>query len=92
METISVTGKYSAMINSYLGRRLYNARVLRGVGRKQLGNRVGVSYQQIQKYEKGINKISAERLFEFAVILELPIAYFYYNLEMVFDSKKHEVD
>jgi transcriptional regulator with XRE-family HTH domain len=43
----------------------------------ELGRRIGVTFQQLQKYEHGINRISAGRLYEISVVLDLPIAHFF---------------
>ncbi|WP_208439632.1 helix-turn-helix domain-containing protein [Bartonella grahamii] len=44
---------------------------------KQLGSHLGVTFQQIQKYEKGLNRVSARRLQEIAHILDVPVSFFY---------------
>jgi len=62
--------------NRKLGRALKEARQLRGMTQTQLGAAVGVSYQQIQKFENGASRISAERLDRFAHILKVPLSYF----------------
>lgn len=56
-------------------------RVQRGMSQSTLAKTLGVSFQQVQKYEKGINRISAGRLLKMARALEVPIAYFYAGLE-----------
>lgn len=43
----------------------------------KLGDQVGLTFQQIQKYERGMNRIGASRLYEFSTILEVPISYFF---------------
>ena len=55
-----------------------------------LGNKIGVSFQQIQKYEKGNNKISAERLYELAEVLSTNLDYFYYGVGLS-TSNKNEI-
>jgi transcriptional regulator with XRE-family HTH domain len=52
-----------------------------GMSQERLGELLGLTFQQVQKYEKGINRIGAGRLFEVAGILGVPIAYFYENVE-----------
>nr|WP_244979456.1 helix-turn-helix transcriptional regulator [Bartonella queenslandensis] len=47
-----------------------------GISQKQLGNHLGVTFQQIQKYEKGLNRVSARCLQEIADILDVPISFF----------------
>ncbi|MCW2308847.1 helix-turn-helix domain-containing protein [Rhodobium gokarnense] len=60
-----------------LGRRLREARIMRGCTQKDIGAFAGVSFQQIQKNEKGLNQISAERLYRISQRLKLPITYFF---------------
>ena len=52
-------------------------RTLLGVTQEQLGNAVGLTFQQIQKYESGANRIGASRLFEFSQILGVPVSFFF---------------
>lgn len=75
-------------IDEYIGQRLRVGRNLRGVSQMKLAEDSDVSFQQIQKYELGKNRISASRLFEFARILEFPITYFY---EGLFDGKQRDL-
>jgi transcriptional regulator with XRE-family HTH domain len=60
-----------------MGRRLRLMRIERGLSQTNLGDRVGITFQQIQKYENGSNRISAARLKEFAEILSAPLSYFF---------------
>lgn len=60
-----------------LGLRLREARIMRGYSQEDLGDFAGVSYQQIQKNEKGQNRISAERLFRISQYLKMPIDFFF---------------
>ncbi|MBX4335244.1 helix-turn-helix domain-containing protein [Bartonella raoultii] len=60
-----------------VGKKMRFKRKMLKMSQKQLGRSLGVSFQQIQKYEKGINRVSAGRLKEIADILEVPIAFFY---------------
>lgn len=63
--------------DSHVGRRLRAARTLAGISQTRLGEAVGLTFQQIQKYEKGMNRIGASRLQQFAHILNVPPAYFF---------------
>ncbi len=58
--------------------------MLIGMSQEKLGELLGLTFQQVQKYEKGINRIGAGRLFEMARILDVPIDYFYEDV-----SKHH---
>ena len=54
-------------------------RVLLGMSQERLGDRLGLTFQQVQKYEKGANRIGASRLWELSKILDVPIGFFYEN-------------
>ncbi len=64
-------------IDAAVGKNLQNIRVLRGVSQSDLGSQVGVTFQQIQKYEKGVNRVSASKLVEMADALDVAIADFF---------------
>ena len=51
--------------------------MLIGMSQERMGDHLGLTFQQVQKYEKGINRIGAGRLFEIARILEVPVDFFY---------------
>ncbi|MEL6282330.1 MAG: helix-turn-helix transcriptional regulator [Pseudomonadota bacterium] len=72
-------------IDAHIGMRLRQRRWLLGLTQQQLGDRVGIKFQQVQKYETGQNRISASRLWELARAVEVRIAYF-------FDGLGHEVE
>lgn len=63
----------AAALNARIGRRLAYYRSLRGISQTRLGEEVGVSFQQIQKYERGKNRVSASMLQMFAQILDVPV-------------------
>jgi transcriptional regulator with XRE-family HTH domain len=69
------------IVYKYIGNRIYELRLACGVSRKVLGKKIGVTQQQCQKYEAGINKISAGRLVLIAKALNTPIDYFYKNAD-----------
>jgi transcriptional regulator with XRE-family HTH domain len=60
-----------------VGRRLRQRRTLLGMSQGRLGGLLGVTYQQIQKYERGANRIGSSRLHDLARILGVPVAYFF---------------
>lgn len=64
-------------VDVHVGRRLRARRILLGMSQESLGDAVGVTFQQIQKYEKGLNRIGSSRLYEFSRILNVAIAYFF---------------
>jgi transcriptional regulator with XRE-family HTH domain len=65
----------------HIGRRVRERRTELGISQIALGERLGVSYQQIQKYETGANRISGSRLWELSIILKTPVGYFFDGLE-----------
>jgi transcriptional regulator with XRE-family HTH domain len=67
-------------IDAYVGERLRLVRLMRGLTQTYLGSCVGVSFQQLQKYETGANRISASKLAWFARTLGVPVNYFYQGL------------
>ena len=66
-----------------IGRRLRVHRVARDMGQNDLGHAINVSFQQIQKYENGLNRISAGKLIQIAAVLKVPLAVFFEGLEEV---------
>ena len=64
-------------IDSYVGARLRMRRMLVGMSQEKLGAALSITFQQIQKYEKGANRISASRLQEIARILQVPPSFFF---------------
>ena len=68
-------------VDVHVGLRLREARTLKNWTQTELGERVGLSFQQIQKYENGANRIGASRLWHLSQILELPVSYFFEGLE-----------
>lgn len=76
-----VASKDPSNIDKHIGYKLKLRRVDAGMSQEALGEKVSLSFQQIQKYEKGANRISASRLFELARILEVEISYFFEGFE-----------
>jgi transcriptional regulator with XRE-family HTH domain len=64
-------------IDVHVGQRLRVRRSLLGMSQEKLAEAIGLTFQQIQKYERGINRVSAGRLFQFSKILDVPVSYFY---------------
>jgi transcriptional regulator with XRE-family HTH domain len=67
-------------VDVHVGQRLRLRRSIMGVSQTQLAEKVGLTFQAIQKYERGENRISASRLYQFAQILGVPVAYFFDEL------------
>lgn len=64
-------------IDVHVGKRIRHRRWTLGTTQQQLAERVGIKFQQIQKYETGMNRVSASRLWDIAGALSVPIAYFF---------------
>lgn len=64
-------------IDVHVGSRVRLQRMLRGISQERLGEQLGLTFQQIQKYEKGVNRIGASRLFDLANVLGVPVQFFY---------------
>jgi transcriptional regulator with XRE-family HTH domain len=64
-------------IDVHVGGRVRFRRMLLGMSQERLGEKLGLTFQQIQKYEKGINRIGASRLFDLAQVLGVPVQFFY---------------
>ena len=69
--------KHANPVDAQVGSRVRLRRMLIGMSQERLGELLGLTFQQVQKYEKGVNRIGAGRLFDVARILGVPIDYFY---------------
>ena len=68
-------------IDVHVGRRVRLRRTLLGLNQTQLGEGLGLTFQQIQKYERGTNRISASKLYQLTRILDVPMLYFFDGLD-----------
>lgn len=73
----SVEGDEPNPVDVFVGQKLKVRRNLIGITQENLAEAAGITFQQVQKYEKGRNRLSASRLFQFARVLDVPIAYFF---------------
>jgi transcriptional regulator with XRE-family HTH domain len=67
-------------IDVHVGRRLRLRRTLLGMSQERLGELLGLTFQQVQKYERGANRIGSSRLFELGQILDVPVSFFFDDL------------
>jgi transcriptional regulator with XRE-family HTH domain len=67
----------SHTVDTHVGARMRQRRSLLGMSQTAVGDAVDLTFQQIQKYENGSNRVSSSRLFEFAKVLDVPISYFF---------------
>ncbi|MBN8530487.1 MAG: response regulator [Alphaproteobacteria bacterium] len=82
LESAAVVDAPSKVVYSYIGQRIKERRKLLRLNQKQLAVLMGFSYQQIQKYESGINQLSVSKLLHFARFLNVPPAYFYEGIKL----------
>lgn len=64
-------------VDVHVGQRIRRRRWMVGMTQQQLGESVGIKFQQIQKYETGMNRVSASRLYEISKALDVPVAFFF---------------
>lgn len=67
----------ATFIDENVGSKLRQRRSLMGLSQEKLAEQVGLTFQQIQKYENGTNRVSASRLFEFSQVLDIPVGFFF---------------
>jgi len=78
----SASSKRANMVDAQIGNRVRLRRMLVGMSQERLGELLKVTFQQVQKYERGTNRISASRLFHVAKVLGVTIDYFYDALQV----------
>ncbi len=74
-------------IDRVVGQRLRWRRRELKLTQEQLGEKLGLTFQQVQKYEKGVNRISAGRLFEVSEVLTVPVSYFFEGVEEMLGTR-----
>ena len=84
---VSRTGKPNP-IDIHVGRRVRHRRTLLGLSQEKLGEAVGLTFQQIQKYERGANRISASRLYALSHILDVPVPFFFEDMPPEISGEK----
>jgi transcriptional regulator with XRE-family HTH domain len=67
-------------VDVHVGSRVRLRRTLLGMSQEKLGDAIGLTFQQVQKYERGANRIGASRLYDLARVLDVPVAYFFEEL------------
>lgn len=71
----------AGVADRHVGARIRERRIMLGLSQQQLAQMVGVTYQQAHKYERGLNRISAGRLYEIALVLSVPVSWFFEGLD-----------
>ena len=77
-------------VDVHVGKRVRHRRWMVGMTQQQLAERVGIKFQQIQKYETGMNRISASRLWDIAEALSVPINFFFEGIDENVDISELE--
>ena len=72
-----MAGKKPNPVDTHVGSRVRLRRMLLGMSQERLGDSMGLTFQQVQKYEKGVNRIGASRLFHISKILDVPVQFFF---------------
>ncbi len=72
-----MAGKKPNPVDTHVGSRVRLRRMLLGMSQERLGDAMGLTFQQVQKYEKGVNRIGASRLFHISRILDVPVQFFF---------------
>src|ERR1700749_3490946 len=67
-------------VDRHVGARIRMRRRIQGVSQEKLADALGLTFQQVQKYERGANRVSASKLYEIAAALKAPVAYFFDGL------------
>ena len=68
-------------VDVHVGKRVRHRRWMVGMTQQQLAEKVGIKFQQIQKYETGMNRVSASRLWDIAEALEVPVSFFFEGID-----------
>lgn len=86
-KTIKVRPRDVSHHDVEMGKRIRLRRVEQKISQQELGEHLGVSFQQVQKYEKGVNRVGAARIQQIATALDVPVTFFYDG-----DGKSREVE
>lgn len=73
--------EFTERVDTIIGMKIHELRISMGLSRQQLVGKIGVTHQQLQKYEKGTNRISAGRLAAISQALRKPVSYFFEDIE-----------
>lgn len=79
-------------IDVHVGSRVRLRRTLLGMSQERLGDAIGLTFQQVQKYERGANRIGSSRLFDLSRVLDVPVSFFFDDMpaEIAEGSSNHE--
>jgi transcriptional regulator with XRE-family HTH domain len=90
-ESVRRTGKPNP-VDVHVGSRVRLRRTLLGLSQEKLGDALGLTFQQVQKYERGANRIGASRLFDLSRVLDVPVSFFFDDMSPDMPTKKPAAD
>ena len=76
-------------VDLHVGKRIRGRRQALGMSQEKLGESLGLTFQQVQKYEKGVNRVGASRLQAISVFLKVPASYFFDGAAVVGPKERH---
>ena len=79
----------SQRIDHYVGEKIKERRTMLGLRQEDIARELGITYQQLQKYEKGLNRVSAGKLYMLGEILGVEVSYFYQGLQTPSNIEEH---
>jgi len=79
-------------VDVHVGKRIRHRRWMNGTTQQQLAESVGIKFQQIQKYETGMNRVSASRLWDIATVLDVPVSFFFEGLDAQSKGESDKAD
>ncbi|WP_372614597.1 helix-turn-helix domain-containing protein [Aquicoccus sp.] len=79
-------------VDVHVGKRIRHRRWLLGMTQQQLAEKVGIKFQQIQKYETGANRVSASRLWDISEALDVPVSFFFEGMDVEAEVAKDQID
>ncbi|GAO01130.1 helix-turn-helix transcriptional regulator [Komagataeibacter oboediens] len=78
-------------VDVHVGNRIRLRRTLLGMSQERLGNALGLTFQQVQKYERGRNRVGASRLYDLSCVLDVPVGFFFAGLPAHVDTTDRPV-
>jgi transcriptional regulator with XRE-family HTH domain len=90
-QSVRRTGKPNP-VDVHVGSRVRLRRTLLGLSQEKLGDALGLTFQQVQKYERGANRIGASRLFDLSRVLDVPVSFFFDDMSQDVTERKPAVD
>ncbi len=90
-QSVRRTGKPNP-VDVHVGSRVRLRRTLLGLSQEKLGDALGLTFQQVQKYERGANRIGASRLFDLSRVLDVPVSFFFDDMSQDLPERSPAID